>query len=288
MTLPIIDIRSRPSFLHDFYGKTPGTPSYDVVSWLGKRVGARDPMHFTRSKDVDAFVDEIREAGISHAVVVGRDTPTVKHSNDEIHALVQGHPELVGIGSVDVGALAPSMIGAEIERAVKVLGLKAINLEPAWFEPGRPVDAAELHPVYEACQALGVPVSLMAGPTAPDLDHVRPEAVGRVARRFPRLSILCYHGFYPYVNEIVGVALRHENVSIAADMYIFSPGGKVYVEAANGFMSEQLLFGSSYPFRPMRQSVDDYLALGFRDDVIEKVMYGNAARVLKLEPLRRG
>jgi predicted TIM-barrel fold metal-dependent hydrolase len=110
---------------------------------------------------------------------------------------------------------------------------------------------------------------------------VRPSAVGRVARAFPRLSIICYHGFYPFVNEMIGVALRYENVFVVADMYIFLPGGRLYVEAANGFMADQLMFGSSYPFRPMRQSVDDYLALGLREDVLAKVMHTNAARVLR-------
>jgi len=282
MTLRIIDMRSRPSFLHDFYGATPGTPSYDVVRWLNTRVGSRDPMHFTRSRDVGAFVDEVREAGIDRAVVVGRDTPGVRHSNDEIAALVAGRPELVGLGAVDAGALAPQALADEVERAVRVLGLKAINLEPAWCQPARRVDDPALMPVYEACQALGVPVSLMSGPTAPDFDDVRPEGVARVARAFPRLPLVCYHGFYPYVNEMVGVALRHENVHVVADMYIFAPGGRLYVEAANAFMGRQLLFGSSYPFRPMRQSIEDYLALGLRDDVVEAVMGGNAARVLGL------
>jgi hypothetical protein len=111
---------------------------------------------------------------------------------------------------------------------------------------------------------------------------VHPAAVGHVARAFPALAIVCYHGFYPFVNEMIGVALRYAQVHVVADMYIFLPGGRLYVEAANGFMADQLLFGSSYPFRPMRQSVDDYLALGLREDVIDRVMGGNAARVLGL------
>jgi predicted TIM-barrel fold metal-dependent hydrolase len=282
MSLRIVDMRSRPSFLHDFYGASPGTPAFETARWLNRRVGSRDDAHFTRSVDTDAFVSEVREAGIAQAVVVGRDTPAVRHTNDEIHALVRGRPELVGLGSVDVDRLPAADVPAEIERAARTLGLRAINLEPAWGARPRRVDDPALFPVYEACQALGIPVALMSGPTAPSLDDVRPAAVGHVARAFPRLGVVCYHGFYPFVNEIVGVALRHENVHVVADMYIFAPGGGLYVEAANGFMSDQLLFGSSYPFRAMRQSVDDYLALGFRDDVLEKVMGGNAARVLGL------
>lgn len=283
MTRPIIDMRSRPSYLHDFYGATPGTPSFEVVKWLNRRVGSHDVEHFRRSTDVQAFVAEIRESGISQAVVVGRDTPGVRHDNDQIHALVAGHPELIGLGSVDVNRLSPDQAVAEVERAVKVLGLPAINLEPGFCDPARSVDDPALYPVYEACQALGVPVTLMAGPTAPSLDSVRPAALGHVARAFPRLTLIGYHGFYPFVNEVIGVALRYDNVHIVADMYIFSPGGRLFVEAANGFMADQLLFGSSYPFRPMKQSVDDYLALGFREDVLDKVMHGNAARVLGLD-----
>ena len=48
-------------------------------------------------------------------------------------------------------------------------------------------------------------------------------------------------------------------------------------------MRQQILFGSSYPFRPMAQSINDYRQLGFHDGVIDDVMYGNAKRVLKLE-----
>lgn len=283
MKSKVIDMRSRPSFLHDFYGATPGTKEYEVVKWLNGRVGSKDVEHFTRSKNVDGFVAEIRESGISTAVVVGRETPTVKHSNDEIAALVKGRKELVGIGSVDPYARGVKDAVAEVERAVSKLGLKAINVEPGFCNPPRNCDDPLLFPIYDACDKLGVPVTIMSGPTSPSLSLTDPTHVGHVARAFPGLSIVCYHGFYPHVQEMVGVALRYENVSVVADMYIFCPGGKLYVEAANGFMKDQLMFGSSYPFRPMAQSVDDYRELGFSDGVLEQVMYRNAERVLKLQ-----
>lgn len=284
MKSKVIDMRSRPTFLHDFYGKTPGTPSFDVVKWLNGRVGSRDVEHFTRCKNADDFVAEIRESGIDTAVVVGRDTPTVKHSNDEIQALVKGRKELVGIGSVDPHASGVKAAVAEVERAITKLGLKAINVEPGFGSPPRTCDDPMLFPIYDACDQLGVPVSIMSGPTSPSLSLTDPTHLGHVARAFPKLQIIAYHGFYPYVQEIVGVALRYENVKVVADMYIFCPGGKLYVEAANGFMKDQLLFGSSYPFRPMAQSVADYRELGFKEDVLESVMFRNAERVLKLTP----
>lgn len=282
MKAEIIDMRSRPSFLHDFYGATPGTKEYEVVKWLNRRVGSNDDEHFARSRTVEEFVGEIRESEISVAVVVGRDIPGIRHSNDEIHKITRGHKELVGVGSVDPLSLGATECAQEVERAIKELGLKAINLEPGFSRLPMKADNSVLFPIYEVCDQLKVPVCLMSGPTSPSLELTDPAPVGRVARAFPNLSIVCYHGFYPYVNEMIGVALRYDNVFVVPDMYIFVPGGRLYVEAANGFMKDQLLFGSSYPFRAMRQSVDDYLKLGFRDDVMESVFSSNAKRVLKL------
>jgi predicted TIM-barrel fold metal-dependent hydrolase len=282
MSTQIIDMRSRPSFLHDFYGATPGTKEYDVVKWLNRRVGSKDDEHFTRSKNLKGFVKEVRESGIHTAVVVGRDIPGIRHSNDEIHKLTSKHKELVGIGSVDPYALGSQGAAMEVERAIKTLGLKGINIEPGFASTPTHADDPIYNPIYEVCSKLNVPVSIMSGPTTPNFDLNNPAAVGRIARAFPNLSIICYHGFYPSVNEIIGVAFRYANVFVVPDMYIFLPGGNLYVEAANGFMKDQMMFGSSYPFRPMAQSIKDYQKLGFRDKVMESVFSTNAKRVLKI------
>jgi uncharacterized protein len=65
-------------------------------------------------------------------------------------------------------------------------------------------------------------------------------------------------------------------------MYLFAPGSAAYVEAANGVLQEQFLFGTSYPFRAMRQTVEDFVRLGWKGSVLEKVLYGNARRLLQL------
>lgn len=37
----IIDLRSRPAFLGEFYGSTPGTAGYEAAKWLNRRVGSK-------------------------------------------------------------------------------------------------------------------------------------------------------------------------------------------------------------------------------------------------------
>lgn len=282
MPRKIIDMRSRPAFLHDFYGATPGTPAFEGARWLNRRVGSKNDSHFTKSLTLGGFVGEVRDAGITRAVVVGRDTPALHIPNDVIADLTRDQDVLVGVASVDPQAQGSRYAVAEIERAVTQLGLKAVNVEPGFNNPPLKADDPLLFPVYDACQQLDVPVFIMSGPTTPDLDYNDPSAVGRLARAFPALRIVCHHGFWPRVAEIVGVAFRYENVFLLPDMYLFLPGSSLYVEAANGFLRGQLLFGSSYPFRPMKQSIDDFLALGFKDEVLDGLLFGNADRLLKL------
>lgn len=282
MNRKIIDLRSRPAFLHDFYGATPGTKEYETAKWLNKRLGSKDTEHFARSHTLNGFVDEVRDSGITTAVVVGRDTPAVRISNELIRDIVVPHKELIGIGSVDPQTQGIRGAVDEAERAVKRLGLAGINVEPGFGNPPLKADDPLFYPVYDACDQLGVPVFLMSGPTSPSLEYTDPTPLANVARAFPRLPIVCYHGFYPYVNEVIGIAFRHENIHLVPDMYIFMPGGSLYVEAANGFLRDQLLFGTSYPFRAMRQTVEDFLKLGFREEVLDAVLHGNAERLLKL------
>lgn len=278
----IIDFRSRPAFLAEFYGSTPGTAGYETAKWLSRRTGALDDTHFHASFTLAGYLDEIRRSGITRAVLVGRDTPGLVVSNQQIAELTAGNPELIGLGSVDPQGRGIEAALAGVEHSVKGLGQRAINLEPGFGSPALHADNPVFFPVYDLCQELGVPVCLMSGPTTPDLAYNDPAGVGRVARAFPRLAIVCYHGFWPRVNEIVGVAFRYENVHLCPDMYLFAPGSATYVEAANGVLREQFLFGTSYPFRPMRQTVEDFVRLGWKDDVLDKVLHGNARRLLKL------
>lgn len=281
----VIDMRCRPAYLHDFFGKTPGSPGEATARWLNRRVGTRgDDAHFTRSRTPEGFLAEVRDAGrthgLAHAVVVGRHTPGQHLPNDTIHQIVRGQPELIGIGAVDPLVQGEQAALAEAERAVRELGLKGIDIEPGFGEPPRHPDDPAYFPVYELAQSLGVPVFLMTGPTTPDPRFNDPAPLARVAQAFPRLPLVACHGWWPNTQQAVGLAFRHDNVFLVPDMYLFQPGGQAYVEAANGFLGEQLLFGSSYPFRPIGQSIDDVLRLGFKERALDRLLYGNAARLL--------
>ena len=277
----IVDMRLRPPFLHPFFGSTPGTPEADVVRWVNRRVGAADPDHFTRYPTLATVLAGMDEGGIGHGVMVGRSTPTVRIKNEVLAAISrQSAGRLIGIGSVDPVELGTSTAVQEAVRAVHELGLAGINVDAGFYATPLRADDERLMPIYQACLDLAVPAFIMSGPTTPDLAFNDPLAIDAVARTFPALDIVCCHGCYPHIDTMIGVAFRNERVYVSPDMYLFAPGGRRYAEAASGFLGPQLLFGSSFPFRPMKQSVEDFIALNLDEDVTRLVLGGNAMRLL--------
>jgi hypothetical protein len=114
------------------------------------------------------------------------------------------------------------------------------------------------------------------------IDHVGPRYIDYVARDFPELKIVMSHGGYPWVSEAVIVAQRNKNVFIEMSEYELWPHAEVYTKATNELISDKMMFASAHPFVDYRIQLEKYAGLPFEKDVYEKVMYGNAARVLGL------
>ncbi|ARN80443.1 amidohydrolase family protein [Methylocystis bryophila] len=282
-TKHVVDMRARPSFLHSFFGADPSDGDFEIVRWMNRRLGSKDPEHFTRAPDLSSFLGEMHAAGIDVAFMVGRSTPRVRISNDmlaEFALASKGH--LRGVGSIDPQQLLGERALDEARRCVIELGLAGINVDPGFYERAIAHDHDSLLPIYSLCEERGVPVFVMSGPTTPDLRYNDPLAIDRIAAQFPKLPIICCHGFYPNIDAMIAVAFRRENVFVSPDMYLFAPGGERYADAARGFLSTQLLFGSSYPFRPFSQSVSDFRTMNLSQEAAENVAWRNAARLLGL------
>ena len=282
----IIDMRCRPP-LEEF------RQYFDIprITWHGRRTGAKTVSQAFVEGSMQMFFDEMDEAGIDLAVVQGRNSPEVFMGrkfnaafirNERVAELQDKYPgRFVGLAGIDPTNTVHDAV-KETDRCIRSLGLKGIFLEPG-RALGTGPDDARLFPIYEKCLELGVPVSIMSGPYAgPDIEVSNPLYVDRLATRYPELKIVCGHGCYPYVQEILGVAFKHPNVHVSPDMYLFAPGGGAYVEAANSTLREQIIYGSAYPLRPLVQTVADNRALPFSADVLEDYFSNNSKRVLGL------
>jgi predicted TIM-barrel fold metal-dependent hydrolase len=237
------------------------------------------------------LLNEIKEAGIVSAVIWGRTTyePERSTTNDDIAAIMREYKDLfvAGFGGIcpRTGKIREAI--KEVERCARELGMKGITLEPSiGMRPLTFADDPILYPVYEVMQELGLILALTISrgtPKEQTLRHVNPEAVDHVAGDFPDMKIVISHACWPWAEQSCGLALVRPNVYLEPDLYgMGMPGTTVWVEAANTYLQDRMIFASAYPYQGVKEMVKSYLALPYRPEVMEKVMYKNAARLLGL------
>lgn len=282
----VVDFRCRPP--------TPQFNTYfqkDFVVSLQERSGARASRAFV-NESMDQFLEEMDESGISVGVAMGRNSPALDMgtlrfpagvlANDHIVELQENYRgRIVGFAGIDVSNVLHNAV-REIEIFVGRKGLRGIFIEPCRSICADP-DDERITPVYEKCLELDCPVAIMSGPMAgSDIGFADPTPIDRVATRFPKLKIIVVHGAWPEVHKVIAVAMKHPNVYVSPDSFQFRPGSSLYVEAANTIMQRQYLFGTAYPLRNLKATVDEFKQLPFTPSAMEDAIGLNAKRLLNL------
>jgi predicted TIM-barrel fold metal-dependent hydrolase len=203
-------------------------------------------------------------------------------SNDEVAGFVAQAPaRLIGVGSVNLAR--PMEAVREIRRCIGELGFKAIRVLP-WLWEVPPTDR-RFYPVYTACADLGVPFCTQIGHTGPLMPSEvgRPIYLDQVALDFPELAIVGGHIGYPWTEEAVAVATKHENVFIDTSAYVARRYPGALVEFMRGHGRHKVLFGSNYPMIMPARALDGVAALGLDEESRAMFLAGNASKVFGLE-----
>ena len=116
------------------------------------------------------------------------------------------------------------------------------------------------------------------------LKYTRPiPYIDDVAADFPDLMIICLHPAYPWQDEAIAMAIHKPN--IVFDLSGWSP--KYFPEALKreikGRLKDRVMFGSDYPILPYERLFSDYAEGGYPPEIMERVYYKNAIRILNLD-----
>ncbi|MBI1747117.1 MAG: amidohydrolase [Acidobacteria bacterium] len=204
-------------------------------------------------------------------------------SNEEVAEAVQQFPgRFVGVAAVNLEN--PVQAVGELEHAVKDLGFKALRVIP-WLW-NRPPNDKFYFPLYVKCIELDIPFCTQVGHTGP----LMPSEPGRpvpyldeVALVFPELKIVGGHIGYPWTDEMIGLAWKHENVFIDTSAYLprYYPPQLIHYLSTYG--QNKVLFGTNFPQLPFDKCVEQARALNLPPEVCDKFFYQNARRIFNLD-----
>ena len=287
---------------HSHVGDYGGVWSHKMVDSLmpqfSKRTCWMDPTRTWRPEDFDidpdryvAYMDEIGE---DMAVVYGLAITHLECSTtaEFVADIVAKHPtRFIGFHVVDV--LGGHAAAADIERAVKDLGLRGVKIFPAYNEvaPNDP----RLFPIYAKCHELDIPITVHMGYTttrrAP-LDHQWPPLLDEIGMLFPGLRLIVAHLGSHWSYETL-MLLEKYPTFYADTAFIWFPIDHIArtLSWAKHFGSiTRILYGSDYPLhdpgagiRLFRRIPEYTRKQGFEPEVseedIDRVLGLNAAEL---------
>lgn len=216
------------------------------------------------------------------------DPPT---KNDYIAQLCKDYPEAFPYGWACVDPWKGWRALEEAERAIKELGLIGVKFQQT--AQAFHVNDKRFYPLWDLLQDLGAPIQLHGGYTG--LGTGVPGAMGvklmhnaifpdmeDIATEFPRLKIFILHVCDPWTKEATALAMHCDNVyrECSGMWPKYFPEDMHY--EMNRRLQDKFVWGTDYPLFPIDQLLEQ-LEQVLRPNVLEKVLYKNAERILGIK-----
>ncbi|WP_189155806.1 amidohydrolase family protein [Lentzea pudingi] len=256
---------------------------HDMFDSLRRWTGTTAPLD---ELPVAATIATMDAAGVDVALISAWYGPEgALISNDEVAGFVAQAPgRLVGVAAVDLAR--PMSAVRELRRCVRDLGFAALRVVP-WLW-GWPPDDRRYYPLYAECVELGIPFCTQVGHTGP----LRTSETGRpipyldnVALDFPELVIVAGHVGYPWTNEMIAVAHKHQNVYIDTSAYTVTRFPSELVAHLKGD-HHKVLFGTNYPMISAAKALEGLDELKLSESSAQLFLHGHAERIFGVSVAR--
>ncbi len=164
---------------------------------------------------------------------------------------------------------------------IKSAGLFGVKLHPDY--QGFMVDDEAVFPVYERCEALGLPIIFHSGFDfiSPNLVHCSPQSLAKVADIFPNLTIIAAHlGGYRRWDDVEKYLVGKENVWFDTALLY----GIIERAQARRIIiaHKKVLFGSDCPWHSPKEEAAFIRSLSLGEELLDKIFSENAIKLLNI------
>ena len=240
----------------------------------------------------DQLLDEMDEAGVARAVILGQDTHATRNpafrnytlKNDEVARIAsRSKDRLIPFAGVDPNAGGESL--RELKRAVKGLGMRGLKVHSSAISVYLN-DRRRMYPIYELCQDEKLPILFHTGTTGLgdcEIRYSKTELLDEVCQSFPDLKVVMAHFGWPWPEVAMAIALRNRNVFIDVSGWKPRYLPQSILPYLNGILQDRFLFGTDYPMLRQKEWMEDFrstLEPKLKPGVAEKLLSSNARRLL--------
>ncbi len=255
------------------------------------RDGVNQPKEIRRGVTLEDYTKKMDRAGIERSLLIAarcgdlRIRGSTEVPYEYVAEACRAHPKrFSGLAGIDPTKGVQGL--RELEHAVKELGFVGAHWYPHWF--AMPPDAPQIYPYYAKCCELNVPIMMQVGHNLVYQRDRRLPSVGRpicldqVAIDFPELLLIGIHLGVPWMDEMISMAYKHDNIYIGGDAYAPKYWPKQVVHYANTYGQDKFLFGTDWPVIDPERAMREVEALGLRPESKRRLLRENARRLFRL------
>jgi len=228
---------------------------------------------------VSTLLEEGEKAGIDRFVVqsVATTPKQVKSINEFIAQEVGRYPgRLTGLGTLHPDS---ADIAGDVRHLME-LGLHGVKLHPdiQRFK----IDDYRCLKIYELCEREGLPILMHTGDFR--YDYSNPNRLLPVMKIYTGLTVVGAHfGGWSVWKQACEQLAHLPNLYVDCSSSFPFMERKRAKELMTAFGPERVLFGTDYPMWPMADELETLFSMDLSDEEYGAVLYGNAARVFKIE-----
>jgi predicted TIM-barrel fold metal-dependent hydrolase len=236
---------------------------------------------------IDAMVRKMDDANVERVFIT--QTKMWSHWNrwmymdttlEEVAQYTRAYPDrFIGLAGYNPFRIKESV--REIEVAVREHGFKGVYVHIYGFDI--PLHDPKMYPLYAKCVELDIPVSMQVGHVleAMPSEHARPMYLDRIACDFPDLRMIGAHTGWPWVEELISVCYKWENIWLGIDAWMpkyLKPEVIQFIGSRMG--QDRCLWGTNG--LPWQESLDQVEQLGLKPEAKRKLLRDNAVALFRL------
>lgn len=211
-------------------------------------------------------------AGVEKAVL----NTFVANPSEEVLEFVRKRPDRFFL-SADVNPLGMMKELWDLEKMVNELPVVMARVVPFYYDI--PPNDAVYYPLYAKCVELDLPVSINTGIPGPPVpgECQNPMHLDRVCYHFPDLRICMAHGADPWWDWAIRLMIKYKNLRLMTSAYLpaYLPPQLIHFMNTRG--QDRIMFASDLPILMPDRCIKAAQKLNFREGVLDRYLYQNAA-----------
>jgi len=275
MAIDVMNYLFTPEGIDKFFLGSP--EMREMVERVGKKPQGCSP---------DEFISQMDEAGYEKILIASVRMGSYKQrwlgadiTQEEVYKAIRKHTDrLVGLATYDPLNIMESV--NRIEAAVKEYGFKGVYCHALGWDI-RP-DDRRMYPCYMKCIELGIPFSMQIGHSLEQMpsEAGRPIYIDKVALDFPDLTFIASHTGWPWCEELIAMASKHNNVYVDISAHFPRYLDRSLAQFMDTRGRHKVLFGTNG--MGLGRFKKQFLQLAVKEETKRSVLRENALRVFKL------